>query len=285
MAPAGAATIGRVTRSFGRALGAVTLFMLTAAMACKVNVDSAMAPIDERGQATWTVDGAPVEILKTYFLNRPPNLWFAVEWTCSDCAPKQAYTQVEAYGLAQPVLWEAARRGEMGRTNVNKLGEGRVLVDRYLSVMHYSLGGGPETARLEIRQADGLLHWMWPVGDRNTEIHQPGYYFDTDDQRLYFTVSWYDPAVCGDFDSLDQESADRLTLPVMQEVLRRRLFDTLPRIGEIPAAEGRPVESIGVAIACPDPSCVGRQGCPTRSWRTSRLISELETLRASSTSS
>jgi hypothetical protein len=246
-------------------------------VACRAEIQPGLGRMAERGKETWTVEGNPVTIDRTYFQSDGSQLAFVTEWTCTECAPQKKLTDPEAFELARPVLWEAVVRKEPMRATVSKFGTGPLTVDRLVSAMSYRLGDAIEVAGIVVDRPEALYDWTWQIGDKTFRVFQPGYYFDTEAKQLYFTIQWHDEAVCSRYETLTQESATSYALPVMKEAARRRLFDSIPRVGNLPDVSDMEIWAIGVGIACPEPSCAGQPGCPIRSYRTFRPLTELAT--------
>jgi len=68
-------------------------------------------------------------------------------------------------------------------------------------------------------------------------------------------------------------------MPVMKEIVLRKLFRFIPRSGvPIDRAElnTQELEAIGVEIGCPEPACAGAVDCPARGYRVSRTLAQIE---------
>jgi len=252
---------------------------ITVAILLGVSACNDPARLDERGPTVWFVDGKKVQIDRTYFRAQGERLAFAVEWTCLDCGFDKTMSQGEALAVSRPVLWYAVESGESGRTAVTKLGSGRLQTNRLISIVAYQVAGKPEQTTISVDKLDDLFDWTWVLGGRSYHVFRPGYYFDLNTGRVYFTIKWHDTQLCDKIAGITDERARDLAMPVMKEIVLRKLFRFIPRSGvPIDRAElnTRELEAIGVEIGCPEPACAGAVDCPARGYRVSRTLAQIE---------
>jgi hypothetical protein len=242
--------------------------------ACKVKF-TAGPEMNASDPSSWTIDGKTVAVDRTFYLAEGAALAFAVEWTCADCPSTHELTSAEGFALAKPVLREAVLRGEVGRVRFDKVGTGPLGVNKLTSLMHYTVAGELKVYRLTGANLAALWDWSWQIDGRTYHVVNAGYYFDQDSKKLFFTTLLDDPALCANFDQLTEESATKVTMPVMRKVLAISLHERLPRLGFLPEFETAPVEFIGVGIACPTPTCAGQPNCPLKIFRTSRSLEQI----------
>jgi hypothetical protein len=238
---------------------------------CSVRCGSGGAVMDQRGAATWTVDGKPVQVDRTYFQASGDELAFVVEWTCPACARATAMTQDEALVLSKPVLWHAIESGEVARTAV-KINGTAMLVTRMVAIVRYPQGSGQGETSVRATAAS-LADWTWTVADRSYHVVTPGYFVDGSG-ALYFTVAWLAPELCDAIAAgIDDVRAGTEAMPVMKEVVRRKLFETIkPPLA--PGGASRAVDRIGVAITCAR-DCAPGAACDQRGYRVGRSLAEI----------
>ena len=256
------------------AIAVVTVSL--AASACRVNVGKDAGNMDERGATVWIVDGKNIQIDRSYFqAQTEKNLMFVVEWTCSDCRFQRAMSQEEALVASRPVLWYAVESGEATRTAVTKLGSGRMQTNRLVSVIAYQIDGKPQQTTVSVDNLDPLFDWTWVLGDHSYRVFAPGYYFDQDARRLYFTVKWHDSKLCDELPGITDERAANLAMPILKQIVSRKLFQFVPRVGAPPEVAVHEVDAVGVEIGCPEPTCAGAVNCPATGYRVSRTLAEI----------
>lgn len=244
----------------------------------KVRVGGAGGHMDERGPTTWLVEGKKVPVDKTYFQADGKDLTFVVEWRC-DCRQSKPMSHEQALAVSRAVLWHAVEGGEVSRTAFTKLGSGRKPPNRIRGVISYEAAGKQEKVTVTVDKLDALFDWTWTIGDQSYRVFGPGYYFDSDARRLYFTVKWHARALCEQLEGITDERAARLAMPLLKEVAARKLFKYVPRVGrpddDGPDLTAHEVDAIGVEIGCPDPTCAGAVDCPARGYRVSRTLTEI----------
>jgi hypothetical protein len=234
--------------------------------------------MDERGSTIWVIDGKSLQIDRTYFQAQGENLAFVVEWICSDCNFHKAMSKAEALAVARPVLWHAVESGEANRTAVTKLGSGRLQVKLLLSVVTYQVEGKPQQTTISVDEADVLYDWTWVVDGRSYRVFGPGYYFDVNARKLYFTIKWHDSKLCDQLADITDERAGNLAMPVLKQIVSHKLFHFIPRSGLPPDRADlatHEVDLLGVEIGCPEPACAGAIDCPARAYRVARTLAQI----------
>jgi hypothetical protein len=251
------------------ALGGATL---------KVKVGRDVGRMDERGPTTWLVEGRKVQVDRTYFQAEARELAFVVEWRCPECRSKKEMTPKEALAASRSVLWYAVESGEANRTTVTRVGSGEVMTKHLRSVITYDIEGVRQQSMAVVDKLDALFDWTWVLGGRSYHVFGPGYYFDSDAQRLYFTVTWHDRTLCEPLTAITDQRAANLVMPLLKHIASRKLFAHIPRVGPTEHASevgGHEVEAIGVEIGCPDPACAGASDCPAKGYRVSRSLAQI----------
>ena len=252
--------------------------LAAAAILLGVSACSEPGRLDERGPTVWLVDGKKIQINRTYFRVQGESLAFAVEWTCLDCAFQKTMSQEEALAVSRPVLWHAVESGEASRTAVAKLGSGRLQTNLLVSTVAYQVAAKPQQTTISVNKLDDLFDWTWVLGGRSYHLFRPGYYFDLDARKVYFTIKWHDIQLCEQIPAITDERARDLAMPVMKEIVLRKLFRFIPRSG-VPIDRGelntRELDAIGVEIGCPEPACAGAIDCPARGYRVSRTLAQI----------
>jgi len=253
----------------------VTTFLIAVAISVGV---AAKEPghMDERGPTFWVIDGRNVQIDRTYFrVEAKDRLAFVVEWTCSDCQLSKPMSQEEALAVSRPVLWFAVEKGETGRTAVTKFGSGRLLTKLLTSVVNYQVQDEKQQITISVDKLDALFDWTWVIGGKSYRIFGPGYYFDQLGQKWYFIIKWHDRALCDQLTGITEERAANLAMPLLKEIVSRKLFEFVPRVGIDRRELVTHVNFVGVEIGCPDPACAGTISCPARGYRVARTLAEI----------
>jgi len=244
----------------------------------KIRVGSGAGRMDERGPTVWQVDGKKIQVDRTYFQAEAKDLTFVVEWRCSDCRAAKELDQQQALALSRAVLWHAVESGEANRTTFHKVGTGRTPTKRLRSTITYEAGGKPKTISVTVDKLDTLFDWTWTIGTRSYRVFGPGYYYDLDARRLYFTVKWHDPALCEQLVGITDDRAAELAMPLLKQIVARKLFKYVPRVArpsDDPDISGQEVAAVGVELGCPDPECAGAVDCPAKGYRVSRTLPEI----------
>lgn len=244
----------------------------------KVKVGSASGRMDERGPNTWSVEGKKIQVDRTYYQADSKHLTFVVEWRCAECGARKQMDQEHALAVSRSVLWHAIESGEASRTAFTKLGAARTTTNQLRSVITYEVAGKPRTVSVTVEKLDTLFDWTWTIGGRSYRVFGPGYYFDQDARRLYFTVKWHDKALCEELAGITDERAGDMAMPLLKQIAARKLFKHIPRVfppGDDADLKAQEVEAIGVEIGCPDPTCAGAVDCPARGYRVSRTLAEI----------
>jgi hypothetical protein len=187
-------------------------------------------------------------------------------------------SQEEALAVARPVLWHAVESGEANRTAVTQVGGGRRQTNRLLAFMTYEVDGAPKQMTVSIDKLDALFDWTWVLGGRSYRVFGPGYYFDVDARRLYFTAKWHHRDLCSQLVGITDERAANLAMPILKHIASRKIFRFVPRVADptVPTEVGAyDVDAIGVEIGCPDPSCAGAVDCPAQGYRVSRTLDQI----------
>jgi hypothetical protein len=244
----------------------------------KVKVGHEARRMDERGPAVWLVDGKEVQVDRSYFEVDEGELTFAVEWRCPECRRSKPMTSEEALRASRSLLWYAVESGEATRTAVRKVGAGEMKTKHLRSVITYQVEGVFQQITVPVDKLDTLFEWTWVLEGRSYRVFGPGYYFDTDAQRLYFTVKWHDRALCDQLTDITDESAATLAMPLLKYVASRKPFKHIPRVGPAEyasASDEHQVEAIGIEIGCPEPTCAGAVDCPAKGYRVSRTLAQI----------
>jgi len=247
----------------------------------KIRVGSA-GRMDERGPSVWQVDGKKIQVDRTYFQAEAKDLTFVVEWRCTEWRAPKEMDQEQALAQSRGVLWQAVESGEANRTVFTKVGTGRTPTNRMRSVITYEVAGKPKKTSVTVDNLETLFDWTWTIGARSYRVFGPGYYFDVDAGRLYFTVKWHDPKLCEQLVGITDDRAADLAMPLLKHIAARKLFKHIPRVGrpgDGPDLGGKEVEAIGVELGCPEPSCAGSVDCPARGYRVSRSLAEIAATR------
>ena len=254
---------------------AAVLSLGGAVLRCKVRTNGHM---DERGPTVWLVDGKKIEVDATYFRVEAEELAFVVEWRCPDCRLPKPMSREEALARSRPVLWYAVENGEADRTTVAKLGSGRMPTKHLRSVLTYRLGDQSQRISVSVHELETLFDWTWTLGGRSYRVFGPGYYFDNDARRLYFTIKWHASSLCDPLRGITDERAASLAMPLLKHIASRKLFEHVPRIaaaGSQAEIDSYQVDSIGIEIGCPDPACAGAIDCPAKGYRVARTLAEI----------
>jgi hypothetical protein len=244
----------------------------------KIRVGSGAGRMDERGPTVWQVNGNKIHVDQTYFQAEAKDLTFVVEWRCADCRAAKEMNEPQALAVSRAVLWHAIESGEANRTTFHRVGAGRTLTNRLRSTISYEVAGKPKTISLTVDKLDTLFDWTWTIGARPYHVSGPGYYFDLDARRLYFTVKWHDPALCEQLVGITDDRAADLAMPLLKHIVARKLFKYVPRVwrpSDDPDVSGQEVGAVGVELGCPDPACAGAVDCPAKGYRVSRTLPEI----------
>jgi len=145
-------------------------------------------------------------------------------------------------------------------------------------MISYEVAGKPTKISVTVDKLDTLFDWTWTIGARSYRVFGPGYYFDVDARRLYFTVQWHDTKLCEQLVGITDDRAADLAMPLLKHMVARNVFKHVPRVGrpgDGPDVSGQEVEAIGVELGCPDPTCAGAVDCPARGYRVSRTLAEI----------
>jgi hypothetical protein len=145
-------------------------------------------------------------------------------------------------------------------------------------VITYQVEGEPQQTTISVDKLDALFDWTWVLVGRSYRVFGPGYYFDVNAGRLYFTIKWHDSKLCDQLTGITDERAGNLAMPLLKQIVSRRLFHFIPRSGLPPDRADlatHEVDAVGVEFGCPEQACANAIDCPARGYRVSRTLAQI----------